>query len=218
MPSSIQHLRPPRPLRFAASDPEWFMGQSTRHFKLCVYLWQMLRRAATPAHTVGADNFVYFDGADESRKCAPDAFVKLGVHDHDFPSWKTWELGTPELCIEILSPSETKEFLPLAEKLARYHSMGVREVVCLDVEAPPGARLRAWDRVEGDLVERRIAAERTPCLSLGLWFHVGAVGDQPVALFLATDEAASNRVPLDADVVAAKDARIAELEARLRER
>ena len=37
MAISIEHVRPPRPLRFLASDPEWDMGQSTRHFKLRLF-------------------------------------------------------------------------------------------------------------------------------------------------------------------------------------
>ena len=37
-----------------------------------------------PEHTVGADQFVYFDAAAPRRCLAPDAFVTLGVQDHDF--------------------------------------------------------------------------------------------------------------------------------------
>ncbi len=202
MSFSIEHVRPPRPLQFASTDPEWDMGQSTRHLKLCVFLWDVLRRIVGREGTVGADNFVYFDGANDGRKCAPDAFVKLRVPDHDFDAWKTWEKGTPELCVEILSPSDTKEPLPLAEKLSRFHSMGVREVVCLDVDAPEGSRLRAWDRIEGDLVERVVHRERTPCLTLGRWFVVAPLGDQPVALAVAEDEAGNGIVLPAADALA----------------
>ncbi|CAN5319329.1 hypothetical protein BH09MYX1_BH09MYX1_04930 [soil metagenome] len=205
MAFSIEHVRPPRPLRFSESDPEWDMGQSTRHFKLCVFLWEMLRRAGGPSVTVGADNFVYFDAANDTsaKKCAPDAFVKLGVPDADFNSWKTWEKGTPELCVEILSPSDTQEPITLTQKLERFHSMGVREVVCLDVDAAEGARLRAWDRIEGDLVERVVKADRTPCLTLERWFHVGPLGGQPVALVVADDEAGHARVLTNEGAVAA---------------
>ncbi len=210
------------------------MGQSTRHFKLCVFLWEMLRRASGPGSTVGADNFIYFDASDDSaaKKCAPDGFVKLGVPSFDFSSWRTWEHGTPELCIEILSPSDTQEPLTLTEKLARFHSEGVREVVCFDADAPEGTRLRAWDRLEGDLVERIVRGERTPCLTLGSWFHVGPLGDQPVALALARDEAGGQRILPDGEALraleaarekaearaVAAEARVAELEASLRSR
>ncbi len=194
MAISIEHVRPPRPLRFLASDPEWDMGQSTRHFKLRLFVWEALRRVVGPGSTVGADNFVYYDGADVSRKCAPDAFVKLDVPDAEFSVWKTWESGPPELCIEILSPSDTEEPIPLSEKLTRFHSMGVREVVAFDVDAPEGTRLRAWDRIDGDLVERVVRDERTPCLTVGKWFVVAAVGALPVALAIADDATGSHQV------------------------
>jgi hypothetical protein len=219
----IEHVRPPRPLRFLANDPEWEMGQSTRHVKLCVYLWEALRRVVDRSSTVGFDNFVYFDGADASRKCAPDAFVRLGVPDHEFSAWKTWEDGTPELCVEILSPSDTAEFLTLAKKLEAFHTMGVREVVCFDVDAPVGTRLRAWDRIEGDLVERVVRAERTPCLTLGKWFHVAPLGELPAALAIADDEAGNHlvlpdgpRAEAEAKARLAAEARVRELEELLR--
>jgi hypothetical protein len=52
------------------------------------------------------------------------------------------------------------------EKIARYHELGVKELVRFDPEAPAGGRVRAWDRVREDLVERQIGADRTPCLTL----------------------------------------------------
>ncbi len=230
MSPAIEHVRPPRPLRFLANDPEWDLGQSTRHFKLCVFLWETLRRVVGPGSTVGADNFVYFDGADADRKCAPDAFVRVGVPDAEFSSWQTWEKGTPELCIEILSPSDTVEFLSLAKKLEAFHSMGTREVICFDVDAPEGARLRAWDRIDGDLVERVVNAERTPCLTLGKWFHVAPLGGMPSALALADDEhghgmvlthaeaniALEAALAREAEARRAAEARVAELEELLR--
>lgn len=214
MSSAIEYVRPPRPLRFLANDPEWDLGQSTRHFKLCVFLWETLRRVVGPGSTVGADNFVYFDGADTERKCAPDAFVRLGVPAAEFSSWKTWESGTPELCIEILSPSDTEEFLPLARKLEAFHTMGVREVICFDVDAPEGGRLRAWDRVDGDLVERVVRNERTPCVTLAKWFHVAPLGGLPTALAIADDEAGNGMVLTHADANRLLEAALARAEAR----
>lgn len=214
MSPAIEHVRPPRPLRFLANDPEWEMGQSTRHFKLCVYLWETLRRVVGPGSTVGADNFVYYDGADADRKCAPDAFVRVGVPAAEFSSWKTWESGTPELCIEILSPSDTAEFLSLAKKLEAFHSMGVREVICFDIEAPVGQRLRAWDRVEGDLVERIVKNERTPCITLGKWFLVAPLGELASALAIADDEAGNGRVLTDDEARRMAEERAKAAEAR----
>lgn len=50
----------------------------------------------------------------------------------------------------------------------------MKELVRFDPEAPAGQRLRAWDRVREDLVERQIEGDRTPCLTLGLNWTVGA--------------------------------------------
>lgn len=217
MSSAIEYVRPPRPLRFLANDPEWEMGQSTVHFKLCVYIWAALRRVVGPESTVGADNFVYFDASDAERKCAPDAFVRLGFPAAEFSSWKTWQSGSPDLCIEILSPRETKEKLTLDDKLDAFHTMGVREVICFDIDAPVGSRLRAWDWLEGDLVERIVRNERTPCITLGKWFLVARLGDVASALAIADDQAGNGIVLTDAERADAEAAARRAAEARVRE-
>src|SRR5260221_7290497 len=102
-----------------------------------------------------------------------------------FESWKVWEKGAPEIAIEVLSPSDSPETLPFAEKLARYHAVGVRELFAFDVDGDPGKRLRAWDRIDGVLAERIVEGERTPCLALEMWFVLAPGNDQPVALRLS---------------------------------
>lgn len=67
------------------------------------------------------------------------------------------------------------------------------QAVALDT-APEGSRLRAWDRVDGKLVPRAVSNECTPCKTLRRWFHVGPLGNEPVALFLADDEAGDGRI------------------------
>jgi len=186
-PESIRHVRPAQPLRFPSSQPEWDVGQSIRHLDLCVILRELLRRALDSESSVGCDQFVYFDAANPRRCLAPDGFVKLGVPQEMFSSWKVWEKGAPELAVEILSPSDTTEPIDLEEKLRRYASVGVRELVAFDVDAAAGARLRAWDRIDGELVERIVESERTPCFTLGLWFVLAGADDQPVALRLGRD-------------------------------
>ena len=194
----IRHVRPVRPVLFPASDPEWEMSESTRHGRMCELLYQLLRAAVGDEGTVGKDNFVYFDASNARRKCAPDGFVKLGLPQAHFDSFKTWEHGAPELAVEILSPSDTEEKLTLEEKLERFHAIGVREVVAFDVDAPAGSRLRAWDIVHGDLVERIVEDERTPCLTLHRWFVVApyALEHLPAALRLA-DDPAGTRIVLE---------------------
>lgn len=191
---STQHVPPSRPLRFDEYDPEWDLGQSPRHLNLCILLRELLLRAVTPNDTVGMDAFMFFDETEPKQKCAPDAFVKLGAANVEYESWFTWQEGAPDLCVEILSPSYTKEPIPADTKLQRFEAMGVREVIFFDVDAPAGSRLRAWDRVDGKLVARAVSNERTPCRTLKRWLHVGPLADEPVALFLADDEHGDGRV------------------------
>jgi Uma2 family endonuclease len=189
------------------------MPESKRHARLCELLYQVLSRVAAGAHAVGADQFVYFDAANPQRCLAPDAFVKLGVADSLFSVWRAWEHGAPELCVEILSPSDTKEYLAFETKLERYRSLGTRELVIYDVEAAKGARLRVFDRIDDDLVERVIENEKTPSAVLGAlggtyeWL-VAPIDDVGDALRLAHDGAL---VPSQADRIAELEREVARL-------
>lgn len=190
------------------------MGEGELHGRLCEAIFRILRVAAGHGATVGKDHFVYWDGANSKKKCAPDAFVKLARPKRGrIESWKTWEDGTPELCVEILSKSDTEEKLTLREKLARFHALGTREVVAFDADARVGRRLRAWDRVDGDLVERVVVEERTPCRTLGLWFVVApyALEDVEAALRLASDPAGGELVLTPEEAAVAEVARLREL-------
>ena len=143
----IRHVRPAQPLRFPESQPEWDLGQSIRHLHLCAILHEILRSVVGPEGSVGCDQFVYFDAANPRRCLAPDGFVKLGVALEMFETWRVWEKGAPDLAIEILSPSDTREPLSFPEKLERYASAGVRELIGFDVDAPVGERLSAWEKL-----------------------------------------------------------------------
>lgn len=224
---TLRHVRPVRPIEFPSSDPEWDMGQTGLHQRLCDALYRLLRDALAPASLVASDQFLYFDAADNRRKCAPDLLVKLGAPHRLVDTWKTWENGTPDLCVEILSSSD-HEKLTLDDKLARYHAIGVPEVVALAPLAPAGSRLRAWDRVDGDLVERVVDDERTPSVTLGLWLVLAPMPEEPdldVALRLARDPLGRDLLPTRTERLRAekdreradKEAAVAEL-ARLRER
>jgi hypothetical protein len=185
--ATLRHVPHAHPLQFPASQPEWDLGQSVGHLDLCITLRELLMAAVGPEHSVGCDQFVYFDAADPRRCLAPDGFVKLDVPQTQFQTWKTWKGGAPELALEILSPSNTREAITFAEKLERYGSLGVEELIVLDTDAAPGARLRAWDRVEGELVERLVEGELTPCVTLGGAFFLAPAGSSPVALRLSRD-------------------------------
>lgn len=148
------------------------------------------------------------------------------MKDTSFGSWKTWENGgAPELAVEIVSPSEDAD--DWDEKHARYHELGVKELVRFDPEAPEGSRLRVWDRVREDLVERKIDGDRTPCLTLGMNFVVCPVETEPAGVRLVDDAGRLLVVPEEAEAAARKaeakaraaaEARVRELEEELRRR
>jgi Uma2 family endonuclease len=207
---SLRHVRSVVPLEFPEREPDSErMGQGGRHYRMCAALYEILRAATQGAHTVACDAFLYFDAADPQRKLAPDASVKLGILQHDVDSWKAWERGAPELAFEILSSRESPERWTFEEKLERYRAAGVAEVVVYHVEGEPGRRLRVWDRIDGDLVERVVEDETTPCLALGLTLVLAPIGDLPACLRLAS--ASGALVPTPAEELEAAKRQLAEL-------
>ena len=122
----------------------------------------------------------------------------------------------------FLSPRQEIDGITTDTMRERFVKVGSREVNFFDLDAHEGSRLRAGDRVGGKLVPRVVSNERTPCKTLRRWFHVGPLGDEPVALFLADDEVGDGRVLTndEARIVAEEGRRffeakwIAEAEAR----
>ncbi|WP_437727166.1 Uma2 family endonuclease [Sorangium sp. So ce861] len=176
----LRHVRAPSPLHF---PEEALVPETKRHLEIRTLLYLVLKTFSDRA-AIGSDQFVYWSASDPSRCLAPDAFVRLDTPDTPFGSWKTWERGAPELAVEIVSEHDADP-QTWAEKLGKYHELGVMELVAFDPEAAPGERLRVWDRIDGDLVERVVEGERSPCSVLGLhWVVVPAAG-HPAALRLA---------------------------------
>jgi hypothetical protein len=163
----FEYLRPLRPRRFPV---EAEVPESLPHLELRTALYQLLSFFLRGQATVGSDQFVYYDASNPKACVAPDVYLKLGSEHTDIGSWKTWELGTPELAVEIASRSDAPEE-PWENKLVRYHRLGVRELVRFDPRAPE--QLRVWDYVEGDLAERRVSPNSAvPCRVLGVWWVV----------------------------------------------
>ena len=148
------------------------MPESKRHLKLRTFIYEVLERTFGDRAAIGSDQFVYYR-ANDPRKCvAPDAFVCMGGLNDNFPSWKTWERGAPQLAVEIASPHE-----PWEEKLVHYREAGVLELVLFDPEAEVGQRLRIWHREGEQLVERAVVGESAPAVVLGgSWL----VGESPI--------------------------------------
>jgi Uma2 family endonuclease len=218
--SHLRHVRPPRPLRFPVEEPwEEKMSESDRHRRVRGLVTSLIEVAVGPGHAVASDLFVYFDAGDDRRNLAPDAFLKLGGVTPADDAWMAWELGVPELCVEIHSPSDSPEKLSFAKKLRHYRALGTRELVTFHPRAKPGSRLRVWDRIDQDLVQRVVEHERTPCVTLGLyWVLAPALLDGvEVGLRLARDAEGRELVPSPAETLrAAEEARDAAERARAR--
>jgi Uma2 family endonuclease len=187
------------------------MPESMVHLLARTFLFQLLQHALGPEHAVGSEQFVYWVATNPRRTLAPDVFVKLGVAQTLFKTWKCWLRGAPDLAVEVVSDSD-EDPLGWDEKLARYAEMGVAEVVRFDPEARAGERLRVWDRMEEDLVERAVAGDTSPCATLGWTWVVRPIDGAPVGLRL--EAADGTLVP---SATEAARARTAELEAELAE-
>jgi hypothetical protein len=150
---------------------------------------------------------------------APDVFLRLGSPDVTFDSWKTWERGAPELAVEIVSDSDASE-AGWNTKLERYHALGIRELVRFDADAPAGERIRVWDRIDGDLVERAIEGDRTPCTVLDLTWCIAPIEEHAAALRLDDLDGTLVPSPVERERRRANEAlaRIADLEAELAHR
>lgn len=212
-----RYLRAPVPLIF---PEEADVPESRRHMELRTVLFHLLFDELSASATIGSDQFVYWDAGDPSACVAPDAFVRLGVPDAPFGSWKVWERGAPDLAVEIVSDSDAAD-TSWDEKLSRYRHLGVRQLVRFDARGEKPS-LRAWDRVDGDLVERLVVDGRAPSL-LGLAFVVGAADGLSPALRLARPDGSLVPTRVEArraetEAREAAERRIAELEAELARR
>ncbi len=100
----VRYVRAPEPIVFPEEEevPEGYV-----HLVVRTFLFQLLSFALGPEHSVGSDQFVYWNAADPRRKLSPDVFVRLGTPQTAFGSWKTWQQGgAPDLAVEIISPNE----------------------------------------------------------------------------------------------------------------
>jgi Uma2 family endonuclease len=217
-----RYLGPSTPIVF---PEEAEVPETQVHFELRVLLYQLLCDHLGLEATVGSDQFVYYDAADPSRCVAPDVYVQLKAPTAKIRSWKVWERGAPDVAVEVVSPSDAPQ-TPWAEKLGRYQSMGVRELVRFDPEARPGEPLlRVWDRVDGALLERELEAGPWQCRSsvLDVRWVVAAAEDQPIALRFTAGLESEALVPTrrearkaEAEARQAAEQRVRELEAELR--
>jgi Uma2 family endonuclease len=220
---AIRYLRPPVPLFFPVAEE---MPESALHLRLRTALFLILERRLRGRAYVGSDQFVYWDPTDPKACLAPDAFVRLAGPNELLPSYKTWLHGAPEVGVEIVSKTDSRD-RERELRLERYRHCGIGEVVSFDPEAP-AQPLRLWDLVEGDLVERDPSTpDGLRCVALGAYWHLKhddtlgltlrvADGPDGTGLWPTAEEAEiAARVASEADRQASAR-RIAELEAELR--
>ncbi|MFZ5892804.1 MAG: Uma2 family endonuclease [Myxococcota bacterium] len=173
-----RYLEPRSPVIFPESAE---MPESQLHLELRTILYQLLTDHLGAEVTVGSDQFVYFDAANPRVCVAPDVYVRLNPRGAPVRSWKTWERGSPEIAVEIISDDDSGD-ADWATKLGRYQRLGVAELVRFDPECTAGAKLRIWDRVDGSLLEREVRAERAPSLILNLDWVVAPADGFEIAL------------------------------------
>jgi Uma2 family endonuclease len=208
---TFAHVTEPRPLHFAVEE---FVPESVIHLIVRTFLYELLRFVLSGRAFVGSDQFVYFDGAQPERCVAPDVYMKWGdPGPQPIGSWKTWERGTPPLCVEIDNSAVPER--RIADKLEHYRSMGVSELVYFAPEGEPGKRLRVWDRIDDDLVERVVENDTTWCATLKMQWVVRPIESASAGLRLAEDP--EGRV-LVLDRAESALARVAVLEAELQRR
>jgi len=190
----LKYLGAPAAIRF---PEEATMPEGALHLFLRILLKRIIERLLGAGSTVGSEHFIYWNARDPKRCLSPDVFVKLGVPATWYKSWKTWDQGgAPELAVEIVSSEQAAE-PKWEEKVSRYHELGVRELVRFDPDAPELQRLRVWDRIDEDLVERRVRADNTPCVTLRLTWVVVPTEDAPAALRLC--DAGGRLLPTDGE-------------------
>lgn len=222
-----RYLEPSKPVIFPESAE---VPETQLHLDLRTLLYLLLSDYLGESHTVGSEQFVYWDASDPQRCLAPDVYVKSVPRGAPVGTWKVWERGTLDVAVEIVSESDSTP-ADWREKFARYRALGVRELVRLDL-LTGGPRLRVWNRVDEALRERELNDDTVASLVLPLTWTVAPVEGTSAALRIAYPtepltlvptahearkvEAEARRVEAEARKVA--EARVAELEALLKSR
>jgi Uma2 family endonuclease len=216
--SPHRYLRAPAPLHFPAEER---MPETRRHLDQRTALYEIVKAAYGDRATVGSEQFIYWDPTDPGQCCAPDLFVRLGVPDACFDTWKVWQRGAPELVTEIAIASDAAEGT-WESKLQRFRRLGAREIVRFDPD-DPDRPFRIWDGNDGDVVERNPADPGfCRCDTLGAYFCIVPDAQRGPMLRLARDRDFRDIIPTpeeahrrEAEARRLAERRVAELEAEL---
>ena len=174
---------------------------------------------------VSANMFVYFEEGNPKAVVAPDVFVVLGAPDHRRRSYKVWEEPKgPDFVLEITSHSTRSA--DQGPKRRVYEALGVREYWLFDPTgdylSPPlqGLRLSAgrYVRLPSSTSRDGSLSGRSEVLGLDLRATDGQLRlhDPATGRDLPSSEELEDRVEQEARARRAAEARVAELEARMR--
>ena len=228
-------VRPPAAIDYPSSDGKR-LAENDAQLHAILYAVGVLRLhyAKRPDVYVSGDLLIYYEEGNPRVSVAPDAFVVFGVEDQVRMNYKVWEEGKgPDFVLEVASPNTWRE--DVERKPAVYAGLGVREYFLFDPLGEHLApRLRGYRLVDGTY--GRLAAvesiDRTLTLTsevLGLElrakpggeirFHDPAAGRDLLSHeeTHASWRAAEMRAEREATAREAAEARVAELEARLRD-
>jgi Uma2 family endonuclease len=212
-PGERRYLRQPIPLIFPTDEE---VPEHKLHVELRTALYQLIRLALRERVIVGSDQFVYFDAGNPQRRLAPDVMIWVGAPDEIFGAWKVWERGAPHVAVEIVSPSDAPPG-PWKKKIERYIQCGVRELVRFDPMAKAG-RLRIWDRIDGDLVERDVSSPAGHlCDALGLYWCLNVDPRLGLMLRLSRDSTGLELLPTLEEAQRDAQARAREAEEQARQ-
>lgn len=199
-PSSSSGGLPKPKIEYPSEEPfEEHVAHTKSHSMACTALERSIEDACDEDVSVGGDQFIYYVEGDPTQCLAPDVFVKLENGLKNFDSWLTWEEGTPELAVEIVSTWDRMK-LTWEEKLSRYQASGILEVVRFDPKRE--GNLRIWDRQDGKLVERTLKKNGPyECRALHLYWVMRKHPDYGWQLRLARDPKGKELLPTPSESV-----------------
>ena len=174
---------------------------------------------------VSANMFVYFEEGNPKAVVAPDVFVVLGAPNHKRRSYMVWEEPKgPDFVLEITSHSTRS--VDQGPKRRVYEALGVPEYWLFDPTGdylvPPlqGLRLVADDyvRLPSRISPDGSLSSRSEVLGLDLRAADGRLRlhDPATGQDLPSSEEPEDRLEQQTAALRAAEARVAELEARMR--
>ena len=190
--------------------------------------------APRPDVYVSGDLFIYYEEGNPRARVAPDVFVVFGVPNHKRPIYKLWEEEkVPPFVMEVASKGTWREDEGRKAKL--YERLGVREYwQCDPTGEYLGLHLKGRHLVEGAYEPQPVVESLDGTVTLRsetLGLDLRAKGEEMRFHELATGRAlptyreaesalraAEIEAEREADARRAAEARVAELEALLRDR